>query len=77
MENLVLPKVHIDMIETLVDNGKNGFWNKTWYENRYGLKDDNNNWIVDPIFFDIYESDNIKIYNIGYKLFYVNKINKK
>ena len=26
---------------------------------------------------DIYESDNIKIYNIGYKLFYVNKINKK
>lgn len=28
-------------------------------------------------FRDIYESDNIKIYNIGYKLFYVNKINKK
>ena len=26
---------------------------------------------------DIYESDNIKIFNIGYKLFYVNKINKK
>ncbi len=28
-------------------------------------------------FRDIYESDNIKIFNIGYKLFYVNKINKK
>lgn len=31
--------------------------------------------IISP-FRDIYESNSIKIYNIGYKLFYVNKINK-
>ncbi len=31
--------------------------------------------IISP-FRDIYENDSIKIYNIGYKLFYVNKINK-
>lgn len=37
-------------------------------EKRQGL-------IISP-FRDIYEGDNIKIYNIGYKLFYVNKINK-
>ena len=27
--------------DVLVDNGEQGFWNKSWYETRYGLVNSN------------------------------------
>ena len=47
------------------------------FEIEYEEKGDSKQGLMISPFRDIYESDNIKIYNIGYKLFYVNKINKK
>ena len=47
------------------------------FEMEYEEKGDIKQGLMISPFRDIYESDNIKIYNIGYKLFYVNKINKK
>ena len=47
------------------------------FEIEYEEKGDSKQGFMISPFRDIYESDNIKIYNIGYKLFYVNKINKK
>ena len=47
------------------------------FEMEYEEKGDIKQGLMISPFRDIYESDNIKIFNIGYKLFYVNKINKK
>ena len=47
------------------------------FEMEYEEKGDIKQGLMISPFRDIYESDNIKIYSIGYKLFYVNKINKK
>lgn len=47
------------------------------FEIEYEEKGDIKQGLMISPFRDIYESDNIKIFNIGYKLFYVNKINKK
>lgn len=47
------------------------------FEMEYEEKGDIKQGLLISPFRDIYESDNIKIFNIGYKLFYVNKINKK
>ena len=45
------------------------------FEMEYEEKGDIKQGLMISPFRDIYESDNIKIFNIGYKLFYVNKIN--
>ena len=47
------------------------------FEMEYEEKGDIKQGLMISPFRDIYESDNIKIFNIGYKLFHVNKINKK
>ena len=47
------------------------------FEMEYEEKGDIKQGLMISPYRDIYESDNIKIFNIGYKLFYVNKINKK
>ncbi len=47
--------------DVLVDNGEQGFWNKSWYETRYGLVNSNGFFVIPPIFASISMSEDIFI----------------
>ena len=71
MNDIALNKLRIEMIDTLVDNGKDGYWYRSWYENRYGLMDNQGNWVVRPIYADLYKSEDM------YTAIYKSKHGKK
>lgn len=51
--NYLSQVLEIDTKDVLVDNGEDGFWHKSWYEPKYGLKNCNGKWIVAPVFDEI------------------------
>lgn len=71
MNDIALNELKIEMIDALVDNGKNGYWYRSWYENRYGLKDSQGNWVVRPLYADLYKSEDM------YTAIYKGKHGKK
>lgn len=66
--------------DVLVDNGEQGFWNKSWYERRYGLVNSNGHFVVPPIFKNIEMSDDMYIARFqsksGNRLFFLDNTGK-
>ncbi len=79
MENLI-QYLKIKGKDVLVDNGEQGFWNKSWYETRYGLVNPNGYFVVPPIFANITESENMFIASYstkgGKRIFFLDNTGK-
>lgn len=79
MENL-MQYLKVKSKDVLVDNGEQGFWNKSWYETRYGLVNANGYFVVPPIFASIVTSENMFIASYsskgGKRIFFLDNTGK-
>lgn len=67
-----LNKESIVSKEVYVDNGEQGYWYKGWYEVKYGLVNDDGEWVIPAMFNDIAYSEGMFI--AKYKTDHCSKI---